>query len=192
MAQLQPYQDPTGTMSAEAVDAKNIDLIMQEMNRGIDATTIQRRSIQPGQFRILAYQPNPFRLHAGSTLAAGSYATLVVNFFNNGLTALSGQTFLPVFYVDLFVDPNSTSTTAGIYASNSVYPDGSNITTALQNLTFAWYLRNATPGTSQDVVSYVLEIRNQDSAAHAYWVSIQLLLPADANLNNGNTAVYLP
>jgi hypothetical protein len=166
--------------------------MMQEMNRGVDATTIQRRAIRAGQISVLSYQPSPIKIHAGSTLGAGLYAATVINFANNGLTAAVGQTFLPVFYVDLFIDPSDTSSTTKMYASGFIYPDGANVTTAMANLTFSWYLRNSTPGTSQDVVSYVLEIRNQDSVAHAYWVSIQLLLPADGNLNPGSTASYLP
>lgn len=192
MGQLQPVQDTTGQMSQEEVNSKAISLIMQEMNRGVDATTIQRRAITAGQIKVLAYQIPPVKLHAGSTLAAGSYSTLVLNFQNNGLTSAAGQTFLPIFYVDIFVDPSDTSSTAAIYASGYVYPDGTNVTTAMANLTFSWYLRDSTPGTTQDVVSYVLQIRNQDGSAHAYWAVIKLLLPADGNLNPGSNAVYLP
>lgn len=199
MSNLQPYIDPTGKMSAEQINAQNITAILQELNQGVDATDIQRRSIQPGQFRLLSYQPGPFSLNYNSSsvpiqVPAGGYSSLVLNFTNNGLTTLAGQTFLPVLYVDLFIDPPDTSSTANIYANsgNNVYPGGSNITSAMQNLTFSWYLRNSTPVATNSVVSYVFMIRNQDSANHYYWISTQVLLPADNNLNNGNTAVYLP
>lgn len=179
-------------MTQEEINKKNIDLMMQEMNRGVDATSIQRRAIKPGQISVLSYQPGPVKLHVGATLAAGSYATLVFNFTNNGLTATAGQTFLPVWYIDLFVDPSDTSSTKAMYDSGYIYPDGSNVTAAMANLTFTWYLRNSTPSTSQSVVSYVIGIRNQDASPHAYWISAQLLLPADGNLNPGSVARYLP
>lgn len=198
MAQLTPVTDPTGQMSQEEINTQAISLIMQEMNRGVDTTTIQRRSITPGQLRLLSYQPSPIQLltTVGSgTITAGSLGLRVINFSNNGLTAAAGQSFLPIFYIDLFVDPSDTSSTANMYKNSAVnvYPDGTNVfSSGLIKLTFTWYLRNSTPGTTSDVVSYVVSVVNNDSSSHTYWVSIQLLLPADANLNNGNTAVYLP
>lgn len=199
MGQLQPVQDTTGTMSSVEINTQAINLIMQEMNRGVDATTIQRRSITGGQIKVIAYQPSPFSLSFSGTtpiqVPAGSYSSLVINFTNNGLTSAAGQTLLPICYVDLFVDPPDVSSTANIYANSgkSVYPDGVNVTTAMANLTFTWYLRNSTPaGSGNALFSYVFTIRNQDSAAHFYYISTQILLPSDGNLNNGNTAVYIP
>lgn len=192
MGNIQAFEDATGQMSPEQVDAENIRIIINEWNRGPDVTDIPRRAILAGQIKVISYQPGPIKLHGGSTLANGSYSSLVLNFDNNGLTSAAGQTFMPTFLVDLFVDPSDTSSTSAMYASGYAYPDGTHVTSAMQNLTFTWYLRNSTPGTTQDVVSYVLAIRNQDSSPHAYWVSCQLLMPADGNLNEGNTAVYLP
>ena len=211
MTLLQPYQDPTGQMSAEQVDAQNISAIMQTINSGTDASTIPRRALTPGQISLLAYVPGPISMNydgSGNPLKvdAGDYSVLSLSFSNNGLLNQAtpggqispGQTFLPTLYVDLFIDPPDTSSTNNIYtnSADNLYPGGANITTALQNLTFTCYLSNSTPGPGspyygQYLFTYILTIRNQDSANHYYWISIQPILPADANLNNGNTA-YRP
>lgn len=192
MSQLQPSIPVAGESQVE-LNTQDIANIMDELNRGIDTSNIARRSLFPSQFRVLSYQPNPIKIHTTATLASGSYASVVVNFANNGLTNAVGQTFLPVMYVDLFIDPPDTSSTDNLYANseNNLYPTGSNITTAMANLTFWSYLMNSTPGTDQDVVSYVYQIKNNDSVAHAYWISINLLIPADGNINEGGVANFL-
>jgi len=194
MAQLQPTTDPTEKMSQVELNKQDIKNIMDELNRGLDPTSMARRSVLASQLRVISYQPSPLKLHSGSTLAAGAYAELVINFQNNGLTANDvGQTYLPVFYVDLFIDPSDTSSTDNMYANavGDIFPDGANMTSGKVSVNFTWYLRNSTPGTDEDLVSYVLAIKNSDSAAHAYWASVQLLLPADGNLNEGDVASLL-
>lgn len=191
MPQLQPSIDLTGDQDQVALNTQDIQTIMDEMNRGVDPTGIGRRAILASQIRVLQYSVNPTKLHAGTTLASGGTGSLVINFQNTGLTNLSGQTFLPIFYVDVFVDPSDTSSTANIYAGGDIYPDGVNMTSEKQNFDFTWYLRNSTPGTSSDVVSYVLAVKNNGASAHAYWASIKLLLPADGNLNEGGVAAFL-
>lgn len=192
MSNLQPYQDPTGQMTAEQINAEDIKAIMQQLNNGTDASSIPRRSLHPGQISLLAYQVDPFKLHVTTTLAAGAFSQAVVNFGNNGLTSASGQTFLPVFYIDLFVDPPDTSSIAALYAGGYIYPGGANVNVNMAKLNFSWYLRNSTPGDPDDVVSYVVIINNEDASAHTYWVVIKMLLPADGNLNPGGDAAYLP
>lgn len=195
MAQIQRIEDPTGSKDLSELDSENINMIINEMNRGPDITSVPRRTILAGQIKVLSYQPNPIQLltFGGSgTIGSGVTAYRVINFTNNGLTNAAGQTFIPTVLVDLFVDPSATNTTAAIYASGSAVPDGANVTSGMANLSFSCYLRNSTPGTNQDVVSYVVTAHNFDGSSHAYWVSIQILLPADGNLNPGGTAVYLP
>lgn len=196
MLVISPFSDTSGAMSQEEVNARNISNIIEVLNRGIDSRQIPRRSIPASGLKIFFYQPSPIKLHTGATLAAGAWFTVVANLQNSGQTnSLVGQTFLPVLYVDLFVDPPDTGSTANMYANSGgyVYPDGGNISAGMSNLTFTPYLRNSTPGvTGQDVVSYVFQIRNQDSAAHAYWMVPKILLPADDNLNSGTGGNFLP
>lgn len=195
MGELQPFTDPTGQMSETEIIRRDLDNLLREWNRGADASTIRRRALTPSQFKILSYHPDPIQLlnaAGGGSVGAGASGYRALNFTNNGLTNSAGQTFLPVFYVDLFVDPADTSSTSALYATGADFPTGGLITAGMLKLNFNWYLRNSTPGTDADVVSYVLEVTNNDAGAHAYWVSVQLLLPADGNLNPGGTAAYLP
>lgn len=192
MAQLENFKDMTGTMPPDQVNAQNISAILDEMNRGFDPTVIPRRSILASSLRVIDYTIGAAKMHAGATLAAGGFASLVINYSNTGQTVSQvGQTFLPVFYVDLFVDPPNT---ANLYGNSGayIYPNGANVTTAMANLTFCWYLRNSTPGDSTSLVSYVLEIRNSDSAAHSYWIASSMLLPVDGNINPGGSSLLLP
>lgn len=170
-----------GTDSSVDLLHRDMGVVFDELNKGVDVSQIGYKAITADKMRLL--KGTIANLGFG-TVAAGSFSQpFLISVTSSGGT-YEGSVYLQTPYLDLWADPSDT---VNLYNNTVSYPyspiaagggvGGGGSLDNRDKLKINLYIRNSTNASvAGQIAQYVLQLYNGDSVSHTYYGAFSLVI----------------